>query len=167
MARGKTEARYGLYRRQTDALIRLCNTRVLRRERKIQPGPESGPRQEWGNFHSRETWQGRTFRWSEPLAGWLLHLEAGPWKLRIDTGGLATAERLGEALFTWNGNKTCPKLSGDGKLEFTLLQTGRRAGVFCLAVLPLDLAHTGETRELGLPVFSLSLARAEPGSQDG
>jgi hypothetical protein len=173
-AQGRTEERYALYQKQTEALIRLCYARTLSRE-PAAPFWQGGPLEEskllepsfssgggWGNFHSVETWQGRRFRWSESLAGWVLRLKPGCWKLRLDAGGLAGTERLAEALFTWNGGNILPRFLADGKAEFQVCQEGNRPGIFCLAVKPLDLAATGETRELGLPVFALELVR-EPG----
>lgn len=129
------------------------------------------PPGELSGFHLPETFQKRSFRWSEPRAGVRLRFPRGrKFKIEIDLGSLRA----------WKGDLSGHLRFSLGDREIARSDIKSMKGVLHVKLpkfdqptmvgtkLPLTwvcepLRSEGDTRSLGLPVFAIRIREVKPG----
>jgi predicted dehydrogenase len=119
-------------------------------------------------FHPAERVNGTSFRWSKAIASAELPVEPGPYRVEIETGGLRDPRALGVQVF-FNGRRIpASRLDlGESRISFGLkpreFASGapQRLALVAAPFRPEDVAGSEETRELALPVSSLSFRRID------
>jgi predicted dehydrogenase len=119
-------------------------------------------------FHPAERVNGTSFRWSKAIASAELPVAPGPYRVEIETGGLRDPRALGVQVF-FNGRRIRrSRLElAESRITFGLKPSDFASGVpqrlsFVAAPFrPADVAGSEETRELALPVSSLSFHRID------
>lgn len=111
-------------------------------------------------FHGLETHQGKTFRWSAPVAQMLLRLPAGHYEVALDTGGIRGNPGAYLLGLSWNGRpveRSRCKI-GDDSVAFEVPAVEAHAGDQRLTLVaePLDARRSPEARSLGMPVRGIS-----------
>jgi hypothetical protein len=158
-----------------------AHARVVRRERldwirRRGPVPPPGGTGCWPvealgpgaivGVHGLEEWRGRRFRWTEPVV-LLRLLPPGPHELRLETGGLRGAPDT-VVVAAVAGGRVLPRalLASDAEGTLIVRCPGRWSAAardgLVLVCGPLVPARAGssDTRRLGLPVFSVTVAPA-------
>jgi hypothetical protein len=129
------------------------------------PVTEIPPRSVDG-FHSSEQWQGRTFRWTSPVAIVALEIEPGDYELCLDTASL----RGGACDFPFglflNGRRIAPSdlQIADGRITARIgASLLRDDGIQQLMIVCSPpwrrLKKPIDPRPLGMPIHSLQLRR--------
>jgi hypothetical protein len=118
-----------------------------------------------------ESHQGRTFRWSEPVAIVPFDLAPGTYHLEIDTLGLRGAATSLPVWLVWSGHRLGRESVGrqDGCLTLTL-----RPELFApegeqwlgIVIPPVRTWGTTEWRRLGLPIGSIRITPVESPPSD-
>jgi hypothetical protein len=117
-------------------------------------------------FHRQETYQGRPFRWTEPVAAVRLRLEPRDHLVALDTGTLR-GEGFAFPFGIFVNGRQVPRATMTivgGRLTFSLPAAwlGEGEQILVLAAEPLPAAK-GERRRLALPVFDLTVVPREQG----
>lgn len=137
----------------------------LRRARAARPEEiESIAPHDLTGFHLLEPWKGRNFRWSEPHATVRFRREPACLRITLDFGGLRAWRGDLDQSLTIHFNthavalrEVSPtKLSFDAHPEMFAHTVYQRIVLRCV---PLA-ARPPETRQLGLPLFAVSIAPA-------
>jgi hypothetical protein len=117
------------------------------------------------DFHSREDWESRPFRWSSSMAAILLAIPPGSYSIRIETGGLRTDLRGHPPRFFFDGNRLPASAVRFDREQVALdisescFVAGRaEQSLFwtCAALKPWRHG-VDDRRELGLPIFQLAI----------
>jgi len=114
-------------------------------------------------FHDVETWQGETFRWTQPCATVRLALEPGDYQVRVRTGGLRPDLVRAPIAVLWNEHAIPDARIQRGQdaigfpVEHGLCREGTEQRL-SLACPPVRVPPgSTETRRLGWPVFALDV----------
>lgn len=130
-----------------------------KREDNDPAGTEASAR--YIGFHEREAWNGRSFRWSEPVAMLTLELEPGSYRFGIDTGGVRgqACDFHFDLYFNRRHLDRRTIEVNDGWIEFSVSQDmfdtrqRQRLSIVSAPVRRTRRAH--EPRRLGMPVFAI------------
>jgi hypothetical protein len=122
-------------------------------------------------FHRQEQSNGTRFRWSRSVAFADVPVSPGAYRVEIDTGGLRDPRGLDVQVF-FNGTRIArSELDVDPRLirfavepEDFSKDSEQRLGLACLPFTPSKVADSPDSRELGLPVSSVSFEPLTNGS---
>ena len=128
------------------------------------PGEESGDHF-WG-FHETESFRGRSFRWSRPLACLMIETPRSDLEICIETDGVRRLSSSDVRVF-WNGHlaKSDDARSSEERLVFIAPEahfTDAGPQVLTLISRSLTGRHSRDSRRLGLPIFSISFLQRVP-----
>ncbi len=119
-------------------------------------------------FHASETWQARSFRWSDAVAALLLEMPPAAGELCIDTAALRGPNCDFPFVLLWNGREIPPAdiRTGDGQIRCTLPKATFAAGgvqQLLIATAPPPRNATGpiDPRTLGMPIHSICFTPSE------
>lgn len=116
---------------------------------------EADPPQLLG-FHQRESYDGRTFRWTEPLASVRLRLRPEAHQVTIDTNQIRGADCDFPFGIVFNEKSISKFERKNGKLSFRLEKGWFVEGEQLLILFSQPLRRSKEeSRKLGFPVFDL------------
>jgi len=170
-------ARFRWFQRLWDATGGLARRRALARrprsagasspgEMRLAYAPAEMSAPALAGFHERESWDGRSFRWSAPLAWLRVDLSPGEYEVVIDTGGLRRFAEGTPLLLYLNGHRATmpPGSHSNGSTSFTVRREMFRGPsgqeiVFACSRLS---THGPERRRLGVPLFGLVFRAAPP-----
>ncbi|HEX3561760.1 MAG TPA: Gfo/Idh/MocA family oxidoreductase [Solirubrobacterales bacterium] len=114
-------------------------------------------------FHRQEQSNGTRFRWSRSVAFADVPVDPGSYRVEIDTGGLRDPRGVSVQVF-FNGTRVpSERLDVDPRLirfavepEHFSEDPDQRLGLACMPFTPSRVADSPDSRELGLPVSSVS-----------
>lgn len=127
------------------------------------PGEASGEHF-WG-FHQPEWLQGKSFRWSKPLACLLVEARRSNLEICIDVGAVRPLSRSEVKLF-WNGRlaKSDAARSTGGLFVFLVPEkhfTDAPTQILTLLCRPVPGRLSRDSRRLGLPLFAISFRQSD------
>jgi hypothetical protein len=114
----------------------------------------------WIGFHGRETYQGRPFRWSHPMALMRVCIPVSDYDVHLDTAGLGTGSLADFWEMYLNGHHL-RRLVGptEGSRIFVADRTmfkSKSPQALILTSGRLRTRHSTEHRALGIPVFAIT-----------
>jgi predicted dehydrogenase len=123
-------------------------------------------------FHRQEQSNGTRFRWSRSVAFADVPVTPGAYRVEIDTGGLRDPRGLALQVF-FNGSRIPgPELDVEDRLIRFRVEPrqfseapAQRLGLACAPFTPSKLGDSPDSRELGLPVSSVSFEPLGDGSR--
>lgn len=113
-------------------------------------------------FHGRETWNGRPFRWSQPVSLLRFAMPPGDYQITVDTQNLAGPAGSSLLGLIWSGRPIPLSRVRFDTASFTFQIPARwMKGRTRHDLVLLARAHTSaaDPRRLGLPVFSVDVRR--------
>jgi hypothetical protein len=170
-------ARFRWFKRLWDATGGLARRRALARRPRSASAPTPGETRlayapaemsvrALAGFHARESWDGRSFRWSAPLAWLRVDVPPGEYEVVIDTGGLRRFTEGTPLLLYLNGHRatTPPGPHPSGSTRFTVRREMFREPSSQEIILACSRLSTEgpERRRLGVPIFGLGFQAAPP-----
>jgi hypothetical protein len=166
------QGRWWSYLRAQDGVVRLTHLRWIAERAEqlgsppyaagVRPVEELGP-DELVPVHTLEHHDGRSYRWTEPVAQLRLRLSDRPAEILLDTGGLRGPVLHYVRGVYVNGNRVQPKAlrEENGALVVPLPPNASGDAPIDLTVIarPLEPSRSGpiDPRRLGLPVFSVEV----------
>lgn len=179
------------FERMWQAVRRLTHRRYFARH----PEPEgyelpeglefsrATPAQLYG-FHPREVMDGRSFRWTEPLAAIRLRLEPGEYEVAIDTGAIRDWKCDFPFSIAFNGrmvirsekslkrNRFRPAIARlkvkAGVIRFKIKESWFVEGEQLLTLFSVSLRRNEEERRrLALPIRDIRFSRIDEGTKSG
>jgi predicted dehydrogenase len=123
-------------------------------------------------FHRQEQRNGTRFRWSRSVAFADVPVSRGAYRVEIDTGGLRDPRGLAVQVF-FNGTRIPQsEVDVDPRLISFSVEprhfsgdSAQRLGLACMPFTPSKVADSSDSRELGLPVSSVSFEPLANGSR--
>jgi predicted dehydrogenase len=168
VARRQGEAEYRAYRALWDAMVTFARVDYLARHDRAgraagAPGLEidvaAHSDDRLAGFHGRETFRGRDFRWTGPVATLWLDVPPGRYEVALDTGGLLAPDRLVAVFWNRHAVPAAALERRDGRLSFRVPAEWCAPGeqVLGLTCAPLAGSSPSERRSLGVPLFAVTL----------
>ncbi len=119
-------------------------------------------------FHVAETWKGKGFRWSEPVAQIRLAEPPGDLEITLQTHAVREIARGAQPELYWNGRRIDKSRKSMGT-DCIIVRVDRadckaygiqRLGIACHPLKRKEVSPN-ETRNLGLPVFQVRVKRLD------
>ncbi len=121
------------------------------------------------NFFEPEYYNGRTFRWSEPVAMVRIDIDPGNYEVTLDTGALRGAACSFPFDLHWNNHPIPPRTMTirEGQISFVVERSMfALSGEQRLTITARALKAENGRRQLGLPLCSVTLCAAAPLASD-